>query len=334
MKNRQMKLYIILALLFVVLVFSGALLSGARRGRLPTETKAPEPIPAAFPKSVANPNVKYSLSVPTVTVPENVPVYVFDVSAAAGKTNNIAVNEGFTSPPQKTETSRGTRYFWKSGSRSITVLGTVPSVYYFSGIYGTAPSESVGLAPLREKATNTINRLGILPTNASLSGPEPVFTQATGPDMVILSTDTKATGVVLKYGLTLSGLPVFVGSPLNDAAQFRFKPDGTVLSYSVYDLSSINKTAGEQRVATPEEASLRLTGGSGTIIAAYPKDGYEKMYASNYDFSRVNVTKTEFGYYLNPETTEILPAYVFSGSATNNKSGGAIEVIVLVSGIK
>jgi hypothetical protein len=173
----------------------------------------------------------------------------------------------------------------------------------------------------------------VLPYGSVLPEPTYDFLLANGPNVIISDTG-KASVVVVKYNPQINGLPIYMGGPNDSCFYFRFTPGGKLLSYSIYDLSLVQKQDLSELMASTEEAVSRLRSGTGSIAAVYPKNKYGELYVPDFRFSAVNIIGAKLGYLAVPEGKKLIPAYLFDGTAINLNNNAVISVLIYVSALQ
>jgi hypothetical protein len=170
-----------------------------------------------------------------------------------------------------------------------------------------------------------------VPSGALVADPTVIYLAPVGNDPVQTTRD-KATLVQLDFRLLLDSVPVIGEYPDLPTFTFWFDGTGTIRKFSGTRFPPLER-AGETQVLSLEQAKARLDAGGGAILSAFSRADRNRVETQYYKFSSTRVTAATRGYSYVPGGEYLVPVFVFSGRATDEKTKKAVDTITLVSAV-
>jgi len=337
MKAFRLGFVIALFLLFLVgavyLSSRSRLTQKTERSPTPTARPVADITPATFPKlESVDKKTTYNASSLVGSLPTTVAAYrVLSSFAVLEKARRVARVLGFSSEPQTIDIPGEPLYAWDEGEKTFSAGGSPPAIAYLSGLPKNLPSVSVSVEVLKRSARSFLEDNALVPAGTAAENINTAYLAPVGNDPVQTTRD-RATVVQLDYRLFLGGIPVLSGYPDIPTYTFWFDGAGAMRKFSGLLFPPV-EVAGEIQILSLSEAKARLESGGGTILSAFSQADKNRVETQYYSFKTTRVTDASQAYYFTPGQEVLAPVYVFTGTATDERTKKTVNTITLVSAL-
>jgi hypothetical protein len=238
---------------------------------------------------------------------------------------------GFVSPPQTIDIPGGPLLAWVEGEKTFSVGGDPPVVAYHAGLPKDLSVIAAPVGTFGATARAFLETHAFVPSGALVSDPTITYLAPVGNDPIQTTRD-KATLVQLDFRLLLDAFPVVGGYPDLPTFTFWFDGAGAIRKFSGIRIPALEK-AGATPILSLAQARARLDAGGGAIVSAFSRADRNRVETQYYKFSSTRVTSAALGFSYVPGGEYLVPVFLFSGRATDERTKRLIDTITLVSAV-
>ena len=297
----------------------------------PTETLGSAPrnieiLPSPFVKNDAT-TQSFSLNSQPEQLPNDIQIYTLLPQQSRAQTQELAGRLGFTNPPDTTLENQGI-LSWESGDKHLTSVNNPPSIKMTSVFTETdvkkIPSPQVAETIARE----FIKSSGVVTSPLSIKLLQSTYVNSDGFVFSSVTDPTKPTLIRVDFAYQVDGKQLFSPEGFPLGTTLLVSTDGV----KMFMADRLIPEASSQRVKlrTVSDALQLLEQGKGVLVDIEKRNTREGTVLET-SFAHFSVASTALGFIWNKETNQLLPCFVFSGSAQSGKDTG-VSGLYLVSG--
>lgn len=335
MKNKKLFIFFIAAFLFLVVAYLVWVLVQPKdliKDNLISSQNLPVMVFPSPPPEVVN-IPAYNVSVPKQAFPEKIISFKLkplDNFALIGQ--KIATLLGFGVSPQIIKTSGQVFYIWND-EKSLTLKDSPPSVSYASPFTALTTVITNEEGFYTNMALSLLNRIFSFPAFVSLSSPDIKYSKAINTATEGQPTDkTAANLITLSYRFIIDGVPLYHPDQKNRDFVVVFDGSGNLVTF-ILNLYSFEKEGVYLPVVSFEEAKKTLLSQRGSLTYALSPEDEFQLRLISYNIPVINIDSLVLGYAPDPSKTQLLPVFVFSGTAVSISDNKEVNTVTFVSAL-
>jgi hypothetical protein len=297
---------------------------------LPTATIAPVD-PAAAPPSLGD--VASYTNVPQqVSFPAQLPIYdVVESKTLAGEFSRLATSFSINTPPTVFNGSKGQYFLTQQGPLALQ-MSEAPLTF----TYESSPSSQKTITYTPQAAVDIaiakLKELVLIPKDITVTPAAYTYLSPEGPSPNATTNAGTATVMQIDFNAFIDGLPLFVGEPSTPVFTTRFDGETSMTQLRGALLPDIKKAQRVVAIISYEAAVARLQAKQGILSSMVATDNKEGFLVGETP-QNISVTSVRLGYLLLPKTANLVPVFMFTGTAILNQERRQIQTVTVISAL-
>lgn len=316
LKNRRLLIGLFFALIILVVI----LITIATRQK-PTPPALPTPVPTPLPTlglSPANPSQRLIINWNDLTIapPQKLPLLT--ITSPLINTDLIdvvAATLGFTSSDRQTTLKETSKLFVKN-NRSLFASTSQNQIQY--NVIGNLPAKVgfTNLSSVTEKANGYLRQFFPTQNFTPFSQTEYFYTTNDTESYPQTVNQPKANLARFSYQQVVNGYPLLTSAGRNAIINFTFDSNGTLRSFEIS--GGFQNTQVGTEINLLNYQSLRQTAATIAVPLSLEAAVDNKSLIDSQNSVTLNLTGINLVYFAKPESSQILPAYLLTGTLRGN----------------
>lgn len=299
---------------------------------LPTPGQTLEKNPSVLPST----SITFNYTGPVYNSPPTLPVFTpgEPIKIELETAQKYAKIFGFSDKPSLTDknSSGAPFYLWSGDKRVFSIGGSLPVIHFndYNNLSFTASVSGLSEDQLLNLVSSILNKLGVKNINfndVSFKYYQTVVPEQKTGEAQLMETPNRSEASYVGIGLTyeLDNYSVFTNTSEGSPLFFIFDPQGNTFQFTLYLFNPVKTTT--NLGVLPFNEAVKSLNNKGVIIRALAKENINQEELPVYSLKEIDLNSVEIAYYLPVSfTNNILPYYVFTGQATDEKTGFTIGV--------